>query len=291
MGDQGQLIPVGGPIQIHFTAGQSQISPADITLQAGDLSNFNNPAILTASRFGSDTVTALSTLGTAGPVEVSLLQPPPTQLQISLGPPQLLGSGSSSATVVVCFADAAGAPALSPDPLQVVLNPAGQMSKSVVSIAANSPCSETVTWTATQPGAAQISAEAGGLLSGAETIVFPKFPWYFIWLAAVGGFLGAIIANSKQSFTRNWWSHTWRNLLVGAVLGAISYVLVRYGALTLPKDSPVDIQKIPVVSGLGSFAVGFVIGLWGRKLLKVDDDQPEPQAATRTANAGNTGGD
>jgi drug/metabolite transporter (DMT)-like permease len=149
------------------------------------------------------------------------------------------------------------------------------MSKSVVPIAANSPCSETITWTATQPGAAQVTAEATGLRSSAKNIIFPKFPWYFVWLAAGGGLLGAVIANSKQAFTRHWWSHAWRNLLVGGVLGAVCYVLVRYGALTLPKDSPVDIQKIPVVTALGSFAIGFVIGLWNRRFFKGDDGQAE----------------
>src|SRR5260370_70169 len=97
-----------------------------------------------------------------------LPQPPPTQLPVSLGRPQLMGSGSIRATVEVCLADAAGAPALSPDSLQVILKPAGQMSKSVVPIAANSPCTETVSWTSTQPGPGQITAEGIGLLSSIE---------------------------------------------------------------------------------------------------------------------------
>jgi hypothetical protein len=286
MGSHDEFMPVTGPVQVHFNANRGRITPPDITLAAGQLSNFDNPAILTADSSGNDTIEAISSLGTAGPLQVQYLQPPPTKLKVYLDAPQLLGNGSSNTKVEVCLIDGAGASAASSESIQVVLNPAGQMSKSVVPIAPNSPCSETVTWTAVKPGPAQITAEATGLGRGVENILFPKFPWYFVWLAAVGGVLGSFIANSKESFTRRWWSHTWRNLLVGAVLGAVCYVLVRYGALAL-KDFPVDIQKIPVVTGLGSFVIGFVIGLWGRKLLKVDENPPDPSPTRKAKGAGN----
>lgn len=55
----------------------------------------------------------------------------------------------------------------------------------------------------------------------------------------------------------------------GGVLGAIFYLLARFGAVALPKDSLFNIQNIPVVSGVGSFLLGFLGGLFGRRLWKV----------------------
>jgi hypothetical protein len=86
--------------------------------------------------------------------------------------------------------------------------------------------------------------------------------------------LGALVFSSGQLFTSRWWSHTWRSLILGATLGAIFYLFARFGAITLPKESVVNLQKIPVVSGVGSLLLGFVGGLYGRKLWKSDDDKP-----------------
>ena len=279
-GEHDELLPVGATVQVHLTSDFGRFSPPDIVLQPGDISTFDKPVILTADRPGKDAVQAISSLGTAGPLEVDYLQPPPTQLLLSFGPPQLLGSGAASATVQVCLGDDAGAPATSAKDIQVVLTAAGQLSKSVVPIAAGFPCGEQVTWTS-RAGNAEIVADSGDLKKAMGSLVFPQFPWYLVWLAALGGVVGAIVLHSEGLFSRQWWSHTWRGLLIGAVLGSFVYLLARFGALVLPSSIPVAIQNIPTVSGLGSFLLGFIGGIFGRRLFKIDDDRssPEPPAA------------
>jgi hypothetical protein len=269
--DNNQIVPVASPVQVHFNTGVGSISPADIVLAPGTFSNFEAPAILTARTFGKDQIQAISSLGTAGPVEVDYLLPPATQLRLSLGTPQLLGNGSSSAEVEVCLADEAEAPATLPQDIGVMLTAAGQLSKSVATITHGVPCGEALTWVASKSGLAQITAEAGGLQKAAASVIFPAFPWYLVWLAALGGVIGTLVVSSDGVFSAQWLAHTWRNLVLAAVLGAIFYLFARFGAISLPKDSPVNLQNIPVVSGIGSFLLGFLGGLYGRKLWKVDE--------------------
>jgi hypothetical protein len=228
-------------------------------------------------------VQAISSLGTAGPIEVNYVQPAPAKLRVVLGTPQLQGSGSSSVSVQVCLADEAGAPTVADDDLQITLDAAGQFSKSPLSIPHGLICSEQVTWTAQKSGATSITARAEGGIQGENSVVFPSFPWYLVWLAALGGILGAVILHTDGLFSEQWWAHTWRSLVVGGVLGAIIYLLTRYGALLLPSSIPVSIQNIPAVSGTGSFVLGFVGGIFGRKILKIDDSESAPPQAQGAA--------
>jgi hypothetical protein len=178
--------------------------------------------------------------------------------------------------VQVCLLDEAGVLTVAADGVNVVLSPAGQFSKGMVPIAANSSCSEMVTWTAAKSGPANVIAESTGLPKAEAAVTFPAFPWYLVWLAALGGIIGALISHSDGLFSTQWWAHTWRGLVVGAVMGAVVYLLARFGAVVLPSSIPVKIQNIPVVSGAGSFLLGFVGGVYGRRLFKVDDNAPEP---------------
>jgi hypothetical protein len=290
LSQEGGFLPVTNAVPIHFTSGVGQISPSDVTLQPGDLSTFGKPAILTSARAGKDTVQAISSLGTAGPVEVDYLLPPPTQLRISLGVPQVLANGSSTVTAQVCLLDEAGVLTVAADSVNIVLSPAGQFSKGVVPIAANSSCSDMVTWTAAKSGLATVIAESTGLPKAESSVTFPAFPWYLVWLAALGGIVGALVLHSDGLFSSQWWAHAWRGLVVGALMGAIVYLLARFGAVVLPSSIPVKIQNIPVVSGAGSFLLGFVGGVYGRKLLKIDENQqqpPKPPAAVGQAAGGN----
>lgn len=289
LGAQDQFIPVTSPVQVHFTTSFGQIAPADVTLKPGDLSNFQSPAVLTSTHIGTDSLQAISSLGTAGPISVNYLQPPPTQIILSVTTPQLAGS-SSSAGVTICLADEAGALAASAQEVQVALNTQmGQLSKSVVRIAQNSICSEQVTWTSSKSGIATVTASSE-LGSATQSANFPPFPWYLIWLAALGGVVGALVMNSTGLFSASWWSHTWRSLVIGAALGAIVYLLARFGALEKTSDLGVQIQNIPFLSGAGSFVIGFLGGAVGRKILKLDggkDEEnsqpPEPPAAKGAA--------
>jgi len=283
VGEGNGFVPVTTPVAVHFTSGFGQVSPADITLEPGQISTFDKPVVLTASRAGKDAVQAISSFGTLGPVEVDYLLPPATQLRISLGTAQVLASGSSSVTVQVCILDDSGVLTVSAEAVNIVLSAAGQFSKQMVPIAANSSCSEMVTWTAAKPGPATVFAESTGLPKTSANIVFPAFPWYLVWLAALGGLVGALIANTDDLLSARWWGHTWRSLMVGAILGVIVYLLARFGALVLPKNIPITIQNIPVVSGAGSFVLGFIGGVYGRRLLKVGDDQQAPQPPVAAA--------
>ena len=289
-GSHDEFVPVSSPVQVHLNSELGQFSAPDFILQPGEVSSFSTPAILTTTRAGLDKVQALSSLGTAGPVQVEFLQPPPASLTITPGTPQLLGSGSSTSQVQVCLADEAGAPAVSNQEVDAILSAPGQLSKSIVRIAAGTPCGEEITWTAAKAGLANIAAkasDASGALSGQASVVFPAFPWYLVWLAALGGVVGAVVQHARGLFSRRWWAHTWRSLVVGAVLGIIVYLLARFGALVLPKEVPVTLQNIPAVTGVGSFVIGCIGGIFGRKLFKVEDDEesepPQPPAARGAA--------
>jgi len=267
LGDQNALAPVSADVPIHFNASSGRLSAPDIVLYAGQFSNFEKPVLLTADRAGNGIVDAVSSLGPAGPVEVEYLQPFPTQLRLSLGTPVLTGTGSSTASVQACLLDESGAVTASDQDIQVTLTAPGQLASSVLTIHHDSYCSDLIVWTS-RSGPASIRAEAAGLKSDNKSITFPSFPWYFVILAAVGGLLGALVFSSGDLFSARWWSSTWRGLVLGAVLGAVFYLFARFGAIALPKDSPIIIQNIPVVSGIGSLLLGFLGGLYGRKLWK-----------------------
>ncbi len=267
LGDQNALAPVSADVPVHFNASSGRLSAPDIVLSAGQFSNFEKPVSLTADRSGKGTVDAVSSLGPSGPVEVEYLQPPPTQLRLSLGTPVLTGTGSSTASVQVCLLDESEAVTASDQDIQVNLTAPGQLASSVLTIHHDSYCSNLIEWTSGS-GPVSIRAEAAGLKSDTKSITFPSFPWYCVLLAAVGGLLGALVFSSGDLFSVRWWSNTWRGLVLGAVLGAVFYLFARFGAITLPKDSPINIQNIPVVSGIGSLLLGFLGGLYGRKLWK-----------------------
>jgi hypothetical protein len=277
LGNQNSLAPVSTDVPIHFNASSGHFSTPDIVLPAGHLSNFGNPVLLTADRSGTGTVEAVSSLGTSGPIQVEYLQPPPTQLRLSLGTPVLKGTGSSTASVQVCLLDESSAVTFSGHDVEVTLTAPGQLTSPTLTIPHDSSCSSLATWTA-GAGTADIRAEAGGLQPDAKSITFPSFPWYFVWLAAIGGVVGALVFSSGELFSARWWSHTWRSLVLGAVLGAIFYLFTRFGAIALPKDSPVNLQNIPVVSGIGSLLLGFLGGLYGQKLWKPGQSKPKPAA-------------
>jgi hypothetical protein len=289
MGDQNSLAPVSADVPIHFNASSGHLSPPNIVLLAGQVSNFEKPVELTTDRPGRGIVEAVSSLVSAGPVEVEFLQPPPAQLRLSLGTPVLSGTGSSTATVQVCLLDEAGALTSSGKDIQVTLTPSlGQLASTLLPIQHDSSCSAMNNWTSGS-GSGSIRAEAEALKADTRNVKFPSFPWYFVWLAALGGLIGAFISSSGDLFSARWWSHTWRSLVLGTLLGAIFYLFARFGAISLPKDSPVNIQNIPVVSGVGSLLFGFLGGLYGRKFWKVDDDKtkppkgPKPPAARKAA--------
>jgi hypothetical protein len=285
-GDHDETMPVATAVQVHLTSNFGQFSPADFVLQPGEFSNFSDPATLTATRAGKDSVAAMSSLGTAGPIEVDYVQPAPAKLQILLGTPQLQGSGSSSVSVLVCLADEAGAPTVSGDDLQVTLDSSGQFSKSSLTIPRGSICGEQVTWTSQQSGKVTVTARAQGDLHGENSATFSSFPWYLVWLAALGGIVGALVLHTDGLFSEQWWAHTWRGLVVGAILGAVIYLLARYGALLMPSSIPITIQNIPAVSGTGSFVLGFVGGIFGRKILKIDDSDSAPPSSQAQGAAG-----
>lgn len=296
LGDGNSLEPVSTDVPIHFNASSGHLSPTDIVLSAGQFSNFAKPVQLSADRSGKGIVDAVSSLGPAGPVEVVYLQPPPRQLRLSLGTPALTGTGSSTATVQVCLLDDSQAVTSSDQDIQVTLTAPGQLASSALTIYHGSSCSNPIVWTSGS-GPASIRAEALDLKSGLESITFPSFPWYFVWLAAVGGLVGALISRSGDLFSARWWSHTWRGLVLGAMLGAFFYLFARFGAIALPKDSLINIQNIPVVSGVGSLLLGFLGGLYGRKLWRIDEDKPEappspkPPIARQAAGGSKDGGD
>jgi hypothetical protein len=269
LNEQDSLVPVTSDVNVHFNTSSGKISPPDIVLSAGQFSNFQNPALLTADHVGKGSVDVVSSLGPAGPIKVDFLLPPPTQLRVALGTPVRSSTGSSSVTVQTCLLDESGGVTSSDQDIAVTLTPSsGQLKPSLTLIRHNSSCSDPIEWNS-GPGAASILAESSGLKSDTKTITFPSFPWYLVWFAALGGFVGALVASSGNLFTAQWWSHTWRSLIIGALLGFIFYLLARFGAIVQPKSLPVILRNIPVWTKAGSFVIGFVGGILGRKFWKV----------------------
>jgi len=270
LNEQDSLVPVAADVSVHFNARLGKISPADIILSAGQLSNFQNPVLLTDDHVGKGSVDVVSSLGPAGPIEVDYLLPPPTQLRIALGSPVLSGTGSSSVTVQICVLDESGGVTSSSEDLEVTLTPSiGQLKSSLATIHHGSSCSDPIEWNSAS-GPASVLAESSGLKSENKSMTFPSFPWYLVWLAAVGGLVGALVRSWGNLFSARGLSHAWRSLALGALLGFIFYLFTRFGAIVLPENFPVMLQNIPVLSGAGSFAIGFVGGVLGRKFWKVD---------------------
>ena len=268
LGDQDALVPVSSDVPVEFHASSGHLSPASIVLHSGQYSNFDNPVVLTTDRAGSDQVDALSSLGSAVPVEVKYLLPPPAQLRLSLDTPVLSGSGDSTAHAQVCLLDQSGALTFSGDDTSVTLSAPGQLASSSSVIPKGTPCSQPVAWTSSS-GSYPIHAEAVGLKADTASVTFPAFPWYLVWLAAAGGLVGALV-RSGGDLSAHWFASTWRSLALGVVLGVIFYLFARFGAIGVPKDSPVDVLKIPPVRGVGAFLLGFLGGVFGRKLWKID---------------------
>ncbi len=268
-GAQDSLTPVSTDVNVHFQANLGQLSQQDIVLSSGQFGNFNNPVLLTSKRSGKDNVGAISSLGPAEPVPVEYLQPPAANLRLSVSDAVLTGSGSSSANVQVCLLDESESITSADQDVHVTLTATGRLASPALTIPQESSCSTMIVWTS-GAGPGTIRAESAGLKPDSKSIAFPSFPWYFVWLAAAGGLLGALISQRGNLFSARWWSHTWRGLVLGAVLGSVFYLFARFGAITLPKDSPINIQNIPVVSGVGSLLLGFLGGLYGRKLWKTN---------------------
>lgn len=276
------LAAVANDVTVHFHANRGHLASHDIVLRAGQYGNFNDPVLLTADHPGDDTVQAVSNLGQAVPVSVQYLQPRPAGLHFSHNEPVLTGTGSSTTRFQVCLVDESGAVTSSTKDVEVSLSGPGQY-ESPVKIMANLQCSRMLDWASSTPGPAILRADAVGL-TGEMDITFPSFPWYLVWLAALGGLLGALLFSSGKLFTSRWWSHAWRSLVLGAAFGAVFYLFARFGAIALPKGSPVDISKIPVVSGAGSFILGFLGGLYGRRLWKTSAEKPGSSAPPSPAN-------
>lgn len=270
LNERDSLVPVTADVNVHFNTSLGKISPADTVISAGQLSDFQNPVLLTDDRVGKGSVDVISSLGPAGPVEVEYLLPPPTQLRIALGSPVLSGTGSSSVTVQICLLDQSGGVTSSSEDLEITLTAfVGQLKSSLAKIHHGSSCSDLIEWNSAS-GPASILAESSGLKSENKSITFPSFPWYLVWLAGVGGLVGALVRSWGNLFSARGLSHAWRSLALGALLGFIFYLFARFGAIVLPKDFPVMLQNIPVISGSGAFTIGFVGGVLGRKLWKVN---------------------
>lgn len=271
--DQG-LAPVASDLPVHLSANAGSFSSPDVVIPAGQISNFDHPVVLTASRSGSDTVKAISSLGPAEDVPVNYLQPPPKYLRLSVGTPVLSGSGSSTASVQVCVLDESQVITSADQEITVNLSAPGTLTPQSATIKKDNSCSSTVTWIS-EAGLATINAESAGLVRDRADIRFLAFPWKYPWLAALGGLIGALLVRWKGVFSAAWWSHAWRSLLLGAGLGVIFYLFMRFNALVLPENWMIKLQNLPVVSSPGSFLIGFAGGLLGRKFWVPKKDKAE----------------
>jgi len=285
----GALVPVASDTIVHLTPNLGQLSASDVTLRHGDASTFNLPVTLTSRQAGTDSIVAESTLGSAS-AQVIYEPPQPAHLRLAVGAPQFDLVGNSVAKAMVCLEDAGNSVASFADhPLQVRLTSTfGEPPAAVVVVPQNGICSEESKLTSRDAGSAVLTAQSvSGLEPDDAQIIFPAFPWHLVMLALLGGFVGAFVTSFSGVISRRWWSHVWRNLLLGAIFGGISYLFACYGALILPKEVPVNLENIPTVSRVGAFLVGFLGGFLGRKLWKVDDadtdDSHKPQAERAAA--------
>ncbi len=283
--DQQQLVPVPTDVTVHFTSNMGQLKPTDVVIPHGQTSTFNSPVTLVAGRSGKDHLEAISSIGTVAE-DVEYQAPIPSQLWLDVGSADFSANGGSTAVVHVCMQDDAGNLTAYPDrDTQITLSPdSGQLEKTLITITRGNYCSDQINWTSHGSGLAHLTARSSGELKAATAqTTFPSFPWYLVLLAAAGGLVGAFVKTSGQLFSKKWLAHLWRNLVVGGVVGVIVYLLAYFGALVLPKEIPIKLQNIPAVTGLGALVLGVIGGLYGRKLLKVDDDEADDKKATAKA--------
>jgi hypothetical protein len=273
MGDQHGLVAAPQDISIHFTSSLGDFTPADVTIPQGKSSNFNSSTTLTSTHSGHAHIEVAASLSSE-PLDVDYVPALPALLGITLSDkPGLERDSSSVARFRVCLYDAGKQLTSYPDrSVQVSLSPTlGSLDNDKVNIDRGEYCSGVVKLTSHDSGTAQVQAVSGSELQpGGISVVFPPFSWFLVIFAAVGGLGGAFVSSWSELSSAHWWSHVWRNLLLGVIFGVIVYLLVYFGALNLPKDFPINLQYLPTVTGIGAFLLGFVGGLYGRKLLKVD---------------------
>lgn len=255
---QGDAVIADREVPLRLSASFGRLSMTAATIRIGQIATTEDIR-LEAQRTGTDVVAALSPLGRAErPVVFNA--PPPTKLRVETNPSEVLNDGRSVVYVSVFLLDADNhATKTIADDVSVELaSSLGQLKEHRITIPRGDFAKDT-TLTSTRHGQAHVSAEAAGL-EGATAAVRFLFPWIMVLLATAGGVAGAFARSGRSARHIGW------NLLLGALLGMIFYILVFFGAIAEIPKVPIAIGQIAAVNELGALALGFIGGYYGRRL-------------------------
>jgi hypothetical protein len=257
-------------LRVRLSADLGHLSPDRVVIRAG-ASTHDEDIQLTSSAPGRDVVRAWTPTGQPVEQEVEYESPVPTQLGVRALPERVANTGKSPVNVTVLLYDAQNHPTPLVDrelSIRLVSTLGELRPRSELTIKRGSFAEEATLASATA-GEATISAIAPGMAEAKGTVVF-LFPWRMVILAALGGFLGALVRDLRTLAASRWLANLARHLLSGAILGGVFYGLTFFGATaSIPKmEIPVNLAAIPTANEFGALLLGFMGGYFGRRFFE-----------------------
>ena len=285
----GVPLPAPQQLKVRFAAELGKVSPVETAIPAGSATNVDEVQLV-SKRAGQDVVRAWLSTG-AEPVRcgVEYEKEEPTKLLLDVHPKKALNSGQTPVIVTVLLQDELNHCTSTDKPLTVTLTATqGHFQPSEIIIPSGKFSGE-ATLTSSIQGKVTVTARTEGMEDRSE--VEFTFPWKLVIFAALGGLLGALLRDSKNTFSRRWFHYAWRNLLVGIVLGMVFYGLTLFGAVgSVSKIIPsIDVSVIPTVNELGAILLGFAGGYFGRRILDVKKVNGGIQPNLTSGTAGGSG--
>jgi len=265
-------------LPVHLESAHSQLAPADMTMIHAQQSPL---VVATADAPGLELVRAFATGMPVADKSFSYASPSATKIKLYADPLRILSDGHTSASVQACLADYEDNPTTDPasdhtidvnyQTRATLLN--AQLKDRPLKVVKGQECSARTTFSTFGHGRAVLQASASGLQSDVATLEF-FLPKSLLIFSALGGLLGGFARTLfAKSLASKFFAHLWRNLVLGVILGFITYLLFLFGALSAIPKLDIKLGNVPVQSGLGAFVLGFVGGIVGRSLWPVPEDE------------------
>lgn len=280
-GSDGNLAPAPDDVPLLLVPASGSVTPNNTTIKKNQPTS--DPVTLIWNEAEDNDLQVTSSIAHTTQ-HIAHDSPEPTALRLEGLPGSVINDGKSPIRIVVMLVDALKTPAPATADTEVVLGSSkGSITPAKVVIGKGQCCTD-ATLTSAQNGSVMVSALSSGFPQAQIPAVF-LFPWMMIIMAASGGLLGAFAHNPRAAFGPHWW----RVLLLGLIFGVVLSIAALLGVIgSLPKlGLPIQISQIPSANELGALLLGFVGGLYGKKLwLKGggdDEPQPKEKAASQPA--------
>jgi hypothetical protein len=264
--------PIAVPIDtaIYLATDAGIVTPAMITIEVGH-ARPANPIQLTSARAGSGTLWAWTDAGQLGRAAVEYHNPRPDQLAVKALPSRTLNDGRTAVHVTVFLQDESSRAVKAEEDMQVQLTSSvGAPAPATLSIAKGQFVGEAMLTSATA-GIAEITATAPGLRSGVANVVF-VFPYFLVFMAVLGGLVGALLRSRGVAYTGTWWWHLLGSLGIGAVVGLLVYLLAVFGIVASIPKLPIALGELPTTNEFAALVLGFFGGYYARAWLPNPDD-------------------